>query len=79
MDKFPIDAPKERVLRALNSLGFEVVREKEHIALSRANPDGTRTPMTLPNHRLIKASTLRFACSQAAISRQEFLAAYERT
>ena len=43
------------------------------------NPDGTKTPLTMPNHPKIKASTLRTICTQAGISRDEFLNAYNKT
>jgi len=78
MPKFPVDAPQDRVIKTLELLGFQVVRKGTHIAMVRENPDGTRTPLTMPNHRRIKASTLRIICTQAGISRQDFLEAYER-
>ena len=74
-----MDAPKRRVLRTLTSLGFQLVNEREHIAMLRQNPDGTRTPLTLPNHPHIKGSTLRTICTQSGISREEFLRAYDLT
>jgi len=43
----------------------------------RENEDGTKTPLTLPNHKTIKGSTLRAICSQSKISREEFLQAFE--
>ncbi len=73
MTHFPIDAPKTKVIKALESLGFSVVREREHIAMIRENADGTKTPLTLPNHNKIKSSTLRTICTQAGIQREEFL------
>lgn len=79
MPKFPVDAPKERMSGALIVLGFELVREGTHIAMRRHNFDGSYTLLTMPNHRYIKGSTLRSILTQAGISRNDFLNAYENT
>jgi hypothetical protein len=45
--------------------------------MQRENADGSKTPLTMPNHRRIKGATLRTILRQSAISRDDFLAAYE--
>jgi hypothetical protein len=35
MAKFPVDAPKRRVVKALERLGFRMVREHEHVSMVR--------------------------------------------
>lgn len=77
MPRFPQDAPKEKVVRTFERLGFYIVREGNHISMARDNLDGTRTPLTMPNHRQIKGSTLRTICRQAGIPRHDFLQVYE--
>ena len=67
MPKFPIDAPRDRVIKALERLGFRLLREGNHISMERQNEDGSRTPLTMPNHRTIKGSTLRTILSQSRI------------
>jgi len=44
MPKFPADAPVKRVIKALEMLGFSIVRQKKHISMVRKYPDGSSTP-----------------------------------
>ena len=57
MSKFPQAAPKARVVAAIEALGLQIIRDREHIAMVRENADGTKTPPTLPNHKMIKSSS----------------------
>jgi len=49
-----------------------------HISMIRENPDGSKIPLTIPNHEKIKGSTLRVICRQAGVPRDEFLKIYEK-
>lgn len=79
MPRFPSDAPKRRVIKALQALGFQIIRERSHVAMRRENSDGSVTPLTMPGHSRLKASTLRTICTQSGISRADFLKAYENS
>ena len=76
MPKFPSDAPIRKVLKSLGILGFSMVREGNHIAMVRDNFNGTKTPLTMPNHPTLKSSTLRTILNQTGITRNEFLDPY---
>jgi predicted RNA binding protein YcfA (HicA-like mRNA interferase family) len=76
--KFPRDVPRQKVIRTFEILGFHIVRIGNHISMERPNPDGSKLPLTMPNHEHIKGSTLRVICTQAGISRDDFLNAFEQ-
>ncbi|MBF0336418.1 MAG: type II toxin-antitoxin system HicA family toxin [Nitrospirae bacterium] len=77
MQKFPNDCLKRKVIYTFEKFGFNIIREREHISMERENPDGSKTYLTIPNHRYIKASTLRTICTQVGISREDFVKTYE--
>lgn len=62
MPKFPVDAPKMKVMKALEALGFQLVREGNHISMARENPNGTRTP------QLDSSFTIKFIYQDIGIS-----------
>ena len=67
------------MIAAFRALGFELLREAEHVAMRRRNSTGGSDCLTMPNHSNIKASTLRTILTQAGIARDDFLRAYERS
>ncbi len=69
MPKLPSLKPR-KVLRALESAGFYVVRQTgSHIQLKKGN-----RLVTVPNHpRDLTRGTLRSIIRQAGLSREEFL------
>lgn len=75
--KFPREVPKQKAIRIFENLGIKVVRVGNHISLVRVNKDGTKTPLTIPNHKRIKGPTLIIICRQTGIRREEFLKIYE--
>jgi hypothetical protein len=44
--KFPVDAPKARVVTALGRLGFAMTREAEHIGFERRKGSTLRMALT---------------------------------
>ena len=61
----------------MKSIGFEIVREGNHISMLKKNQDGGNIPLTLPNHKKIKGSTLRIILNQSGVSREEFIKIFE--
>ena len=78
MIKFPRDIPRRKVIKTFEQLGFKLVRKGNHISMERKNPDGTKTPLTMPNHKRLKGIIIRVICRQCGITRDEFLEAYKK-
>jgi predicted RNA binding protein YcfA (HicA-like mRNA interferase family) len=74
--KFPSDVLKQRVIKTFKSLGFELIREGNHIIMERQNDDGTITPLVMPNHNFINSGTLRAIVTQIGITREQFLTTF---
>ena len=70
MPKLPRVSGAEAV-RALQRLGFEVVRERGSHIVMRREPSGC----VVPNHRELKTGTLAGVLRQAGVSAEEFIAA----
>lgn len=61
-----------QIIRALQKLGFVVVRQKgSHIRLQKRTSDAI-IKITVPAHKPVKVNTLRQILKQAKISIEEF-------
>lgn len=68
MPKLPIVSGAE-VVRALQRLGFAVIRQRGSHIVMRRDSSGC----IVPNHRELKTGTLAGLLKQAGVSPQEFL------
>ncbi len=74
--KFPRTFPRNRVISTFNKLGFKLVRITKHIHMIKTDENGDPQYLTIPNYNFIYGGTIRKICSEANISREEFLRAY---
>ena len=73
MPKLPRVSGREAI-RALERLGFEVVRQRgSHAVLKKLTGEGTRG-CVIPMHREVAVGTLRGVLRQAGVSPEEFMA-----
>lgn len=72
MPKLPTPSARE-VIRALSSLGFQVVSQKgSHIKMKKIAPDETRI-VIIPDHPEIPTGTLKSIIRQAGLTDEEFI------
>ncbi|MFW5877457.1 MAG: type II toxin-antitoxin system HicA family toxin [Myxococcota bacterium] len=71
MPKLPRVSGRQAI-QVFERLGYEVVRQRgSHVRLR--HPDGLRPPLTVPDHRELKAGLLRALIRDAGITVDEFL------
>lgn len=73
MSGLPVVSGRETV-RVLQRVGYEVVRQRGSHMRLRHSTDAAREPVTVPDHRELKAGTLRAILRDAALSVDEFTA-----
>ena len=70
--KFPVDAPKQKVIKALSKLRYVLDHQTgSHIILRNKDPPHRR--LTIPNHKEIAKGTLRAIIKQAGLTREGFM------
>jgi predicted RNA binding protein YcfA (HicA-like mRNA interferase family) len=66
-------ASGEETIKALQKLGFEVVRKRgSHVVLKKRTPEG-EIGCVVPFHRELKIGTLKGILRQAKVTSEEFL------
>ena len=75
--KLPVVSGRQ-VVRALERIGYRVVRQRgSHIRLrDETNPD--HLPLTVPDHKTVKPGLLRKILRDADLTVEEFVALYQR-
>ena len=73
MPKLPRVSGAE-IVRALERLGFVVVRQRGSHVVMRRGPSGC----VVPGHREVKVGTLSGILKQAGVGAEEFISAHDR-
>jgi predicted RNA binding protein YcfA (HicA-like mRNA interferase family) len=69
-------SPRERVVSALETLGYHVIRQGSHIALAHYTNTGRQYPLTIPDQTSYQASAIQSILNTAGIPLKEYLDAY---
>lgn len=64
--------PQQKIIRILQSNGFEQVRARKHITFKKTTPDGKVLTTWVPHHREVTVFVIQYIIKQTGKPREEF-------